>query len=477
MHLGYDSRDIEGDPIGSDPFAFSSNPWLKAGSVEFASSLPEGLEPPAVLLSHEGGTFGGLERPVEIPHDPSQAVGEGTWAFSFVAYNPGNGQDQALLSKDHSGYQDGGHLTAWIAGNGTLKVRFQSDEGSTFLHDSGVKIASMEEHHLAFTFAEDEIRLYLDGERVDSAEGFAGGMTGNAEDLVLGASTRVRKGEDDNLQWHFDGEIGNLLLLDRPIEDVEAVFLSEAGGDIGGLDALYGIEGGPADGATGPAETDVPDRGDDAPVASDSEPAGAAEETESSDETGEPEADDPETDGEASTEDATTDTAGSGNGEPENAESGEAETGAASGDETGEDAAGDVPDVGEPAEPDETGNAEAAGDGMAEGGDPAPVGDEGGIIEDGGDDGQSAPEGPSAGGSTDGEEEEYSSLVERMISVFLRIFGLGPDDDTPDAPEVVEDRLDEVDTLLDDLLSTMVEPEPEPDAYGMLEEDEEDMLV
>ena len=93
---------------------------------------------------------------------------------------------------------------------------------------------------MAFTFDADEISLFLNGDRVATDAGFADGMSGNQEDLVLGASTRTRSGEDDNLQWHFDGEIENLVLLDRPIDELEAVFLSDAGGDVAALDALYG---------------------------------------------------------------------------------------------------------------------------------------------------------------------------------------------------------------------------------------------
>ncbi|MBT8457097.1 MAG: hypothetical protein KJO15_13440, partial [Alphaproteobacteria bacterium] len=245
MHLGYDTRDIDGDPMGTSPWEYSSNDWLNQGLVDLDSAIPDGLEAPNILLSHDGGSFDDANPPLEIPHDPAQAVAEGTWAFTFTADDPGNGQNQALFSKDHSGYKDGGHLTAYITGNGMLKLRFQSQDGETYLYDSGTKVEAGQEHHLAFTFDADQIAFYLDGERVDSDDGFAGGMTGNAEDLVLGASTRTRWEENDNLQWEFEGEIGNLLLLDRPLEDIEVTFLSEGGGEYGALTALYGAA--PAD--------------------------------------------------------------------------------------------------------------------------------------------------------------------------------------------------------------------------------------
>jgi len=74
---------------------------------------------------------------------------------------------------------------------------------------------------------------------VAEGEGWEGGMTGNSEDIALAASTRTRNGEDDNLQWHFSGELGNVAMFDRPLEDIEAVFLAEGGGDPNALAPLY----------------------------------------------------------------------------------------------------------------------------------------------------------------------------------------------------------------------------------------------
>jgi Ca2+-binding RTX toxin-like protein len=248
--FGYDSRDVAGDPIGSDPGSFSSNAWLLNGDVQLDSSLPDDLNEPGILLANAGGTFGNGNPPIEIPHDAAQAVEEGTWAFSFTADNPGNGENQALISKDHSGFEDGGHLTAYINGNGVLKVRFQSEDSEKFLFDNAVKVEAGQEHNLAFTFEGDEIALWLDGDLVDSDTGFPEGMLGNSEDLVMGASTRTRNGDNDNLQWEFEGEIENLTLFDRPLEDVEVIFLSENGSDPAALAPLY------ADAPADPAPVD-----------------------------------------------------------------------------------------------------------------------------------------------------------------------------------------------------------------------------
>jgi hypothetical protein len=244
MHLGYDTRDVDGDPVGTSPWEYSSNEWYNDGAVDVASAIPEGLEAPVVLLANDGGIFGGQSQPIEVAHDDAQATSEGTWAFSFNADNPGNGQNQALFSKDHSGFENGGHLTAYITTGGALKVRFQSETEEKYLVDWNTKIEAGEDYHFAFTFDEDEIGFYLNGELIDADTGFAGGMSGNEEDLVLGGSTRHRIDEDDRVDWHFDGSISNVLLLDRPLEEIEITLLSEAGGDIDGLSGIYDVDGG-----------------------------------------------------------------------------------------------------------------------------------------------------------------------------------------------------------------------------------------
>ncbi|MEK6217034.1 MAG: hypothetical protein N2B03_07440, partial [Boseongicola sp.] len=102
--------------------------------------------------------------------------------------------------------------------------------------------------------------------------------SGNVEDLVLGASTRTRMDEDDNLQWHFDGEIENLLLLDRPLEEIEILFLSENGNDLDALNPIYGL---PAEESedTGGEETGKEETGGEEETGSEGE-TGAEEEQE-----------------------------------------------------------------------------------------------------------------------------------------------------------------------------------------------------
>ncbi|MEM9044355.1 MAG: LamG-like jellyroll fold domain-containing protein [Pseudomonadota bacterium] len=230
--FGYDTRDIEGDPIGSDPEAFAENPY--ADLVTYEDTTIDDLDPLVVLVSNEGASFDGSSYG-EIAHDPLLEQEDGTIAFSFTATNPGDG-NQAILSKDHSGNKDGGHFTAWVSDRGYLEVRFQDDGNiSRFLKFSDETIQAGETYHVAFSFDEDTLALYVNGELVDAEDGFPGGMTGNQEETLVGASARTRQGENDNAQWFFEGSIGPIAFIDRPLTPLESLLISEAGGDIASI--------------------------------------------------------------------------------------------------------------------------------------------------------------------------------------------------------------------------------------------------
>ena len=228
---GYDSRDVDGDPIAVDPEAFSDNPFL--GNVTFADQAVGGAGAPEVLLSYDAGSFDGTAG-YEIAHTDALEQEDGALVLSFAADEVG-GREMALFSKDHSGYQTGGHLTVWIDGSGYVKVRFQSDSESRYLKSHGIQIQAGESYNLAFTFSQGILALYLNGELVDTEEGYVGGMLGNAEDVMIGASTRYRREEDDNADWFFDGTISNVAILDRPLTNLEAMVLDRNGGEVASI--------------------------------------------------------------------------------------------------------------------------------------------------------------------------------------------------------------------------------------------------
>ena len=225
--FGYDDRDVAGRPLTSDPLAYSVNPFMDEAAPLF--DWPgAGAAPNAVVNSHPGGTFDGTGHAV-MAHDASEQQEAGTYLFSFTADTPGEGH-QALLSKDFTNYQDGGHLTIWITDWNDLKVRFQSDDGERYLHMSEDIVAG-QTYDVAFSYSSERIDLFVDGVLQDSDDGFAAGMLGNGNSTVIGASSRRRTDNDDNLDWYFDGTISNVAVLDEEISPFDAILLAGNGND------------------------------------------------------------------------------------------------------------------------------------------------------------------------------------------------------------------------------------------------------
>ncbi|MEO1313617.1 MAG: LamG-like jellyroll fold domain-containing protein, partial [Pseudomonadota bacterium] len=230
--FGYDTRDVEGDPMGTRPIDFIDNKFFNNMKDKFDTNMPSNLAAMDLLMSDRGGNFNGRNSK-EIQHTADMSQSAGTWALSFSADTPGDGQ-QTLLSKDHMGYKGGGHMDMYIDGGGFLKVRFQSfNETKVLRFDE--RIEAGEDYHVSFTFDEDSINLYVDGALAATESGFSDGMMGNLEDLVVGASTSQRNGNDDNLENFFDGSISNIVMLDRPLDQAEAIILFAADGNVAAL--------------------------------------------------------------------------------------------------------------------------------------------------------------------------------------------------------------------------------------------------
>ena len=235
--IGYDTRDANGNlgPVTENPQDFVDNPYADSGLFSYASTLPEDLAAPVAVVSAENSvleptmTFNkGNKDFIEVPHTGAMALVSGTVAFSFTV--DALGGTQALMSKDASGYEDGGHLNIEIDSKGRIEVRIQGDDGDGFgnIHLKSDPIEAGQSYDLAFTFSPEGTALYLNGELVDRDDGFDAGISANGESLVLGASTTTRKsGELNNLKEYLDGEISDFMILDRPLTPGEVLFLSE----------------------------------------------------------------------------------------------------------------------------------------------------------------------------------------------------------------------------------------------------------
>ncbi len=139
--------------------------------------------------------FDGVDDYVEIPHDPSYLVDEGTIQLWFNADAPANGDLQHLFSKDSSGYDTGGHLSIYLDATGRLEVRLQS-ASSDYVVNSAAAVSGGTWHHVALSFGTNGMELYLDGALIDTNAytgglGTSSGGTGNYEPIAIGAGTQT----------------------------------------------------------------------------------------------------------------------------------------------------------------------------------------------------------------------------------------------------------------------------------------------
>ncbi|MGF1455500.1 MAG: calcium-binding protein [Alphaproteobacteria bacterium] len=168
-----------------------------------------------------------------VAHNEAYEVLNGTVTAWFNSVDLGG--TQTIFAKDGSGPQGGGHFKAVVNSDGTLEIRFAEGDNrgsSGYNHEWETKEPVVEEgvwHHVALSFTETGLAVYLDGERLDdNAFKQIGGsqnvalsdyqkayIIGNDKPMLIGAgSSRVQLddtaealGIDDRLDDFFEGGI------------------------------------------------------------------------------------------------------------------------------------------------------------------------------------------------------------------------------------------------------------------------------
>lgn len=182
------------------------------------------LDGPVLELSDVVEFSGERGDHIEVEHDTSLALSEGTFALTFTADQVD--EKQALFSKDASGFVNGGHLSAFVH-DGRLEVRLQSTEQSVWLKTASGSIAAGEEHHVAVTFGPDGFWVFLDGRMAAWNTEFTQGLENNSENLAIGASAWNRSEcdptrTDDN----FHGTIAGFTVYDTQYDEYQIAFLA-----------------------------------------------------------------------------------------------------------------------------------------------------------------------------------------------------------------------------------------------------------
>ena len=162
---------------------------------------------------------------IEVAHDDAYLLDNGSIQLWFNADDLA--QDQALFSKDSTGYDTGGHLNLMLTTSGRLNLRLQSANGDQELYSASGSVSAGQWHHVVVTFGDAGMQLYLDGSLVDS-DAYTGGLgttsggSGNYEPIAIGANTY---GSGDltitPLVEFFDGRIDEVAIFGSQLSQAD----------------------------------------------------------------------------------------------------------------------------------------------------------------------------------------------------------------------------------------------------------------
>jgi hypothetical protein len=172
--------------------------------------------------------FDGLDDFVEIPHSADYLLDEGT--VTLWARIDALGTEEALLSKDSSGLDTGGHLTITVQPGGDVQVRLQSTTLSYFVNSAPISAATW--FHVAFSWGPDGMALSIDGglpvtDPYTGGLGTTSGGAGNFEPIALGAGT-IQSGDlvVTPTEDHFNGYLDDVRIYDGALSQSQITALA-----------------------------------------------------------------------------------------------------------------------------------------------------------------------------------------------------------------------------------------------------------
>ncbi|WP_100643542.1 LamG domain-containing protein [Alteromonas facilis] len=230
----------------------NSNPELKAhwpldlcavnGSngeiVDIVGSTPGSAIGNATAINDgkfcQAGKLNGAGAHINIPHTSAMSLGSGSislWlntpdlAYTEQSHIGGMG----LFSRDSTDYDNGGHLTAWLTSDGRVNVRHQSTSQSYFVSSPAGAIRTNTWQHVVYSFGAQGMRLYIDGELVATNNQFSGGISGNSEPLILGATATIsgdNQALPSQLRDFYKGGFDDVRLYENALgaADVDALY-------------------------------------------------------------------------------------------------------------------------------------------------------------------------------------------------------------------------------------------------------------
>jgi Ca2+-binding RTX toxin-like protein len=148
---------------------------------------------------------------MDAGHHAGLALGSGTISLSFsVASLPG---DKAIISKDGSGREAGGHFTVWVK-DGTLIITQESATGTEYLKVPDFVLTADQTYQLGLSFGDKGLMVWIDGELIAAEPEFKQGLEANDRSLVIGGTRAWRDSDAQSAHTLFEGEIGNVMVFD-----------------------------------------------------------------------------------------------------------------------------------------------------------------------------------------------------------------------------------------------------------------------
>ena len=187
--------------------------------------------------ANSGGDFDGANDYVEIAPSNDFALTDGT---VNIWVNPDEiSGNQALYSRDSSGFDGGGHVTTYLDSSGHVNVRIQ-DTSQSYNLKSNNTISADEWSQVSLSFGADGLKLYINGALEDSSS-YTGGIDGNNEPWVIGANQwSSSDGVANSLKEYFDGQIDEFSVHSTQLSATQISELYQAGApEFGTEDNLY----------------------------------------------------------------------------------------------------------------------------------------------------------------------------------------------------------------------------------------------
>ncbi|MDE4302120.1 hypothetical protein PXK30_00235 [Phaeobacter gallaeciensis] len=206
--------DLEEALAPLDPGTDSGRIRVPGSRLRDGTDLGYETDASAVFAVTDRHTFSAADKSAYVfDHTDSLALHSGTIAFRFSTNSLSS--YQTVLSKDASGYGQGGHFSIDINESGKLIVRLQDETESHYLVASNA-ITVGEEYDFNLSFGEGGLAVYLNGARIGYDPEVRVDWRQNTEALIAGAAGWSNTpGETDNINSYFNGTIEDLAIYDE----------------------------------------------------------------------------------------------------------------------------------------------------------------------------------------------------------------------------------------------------------------------